>query len=125
MDSWLLVLFQLLEILVSWPAAVVIVAILFRRSLVDLIGEVKRLKIGDHEIERFDRAVERSEALVTEIEELQLLVAAAALSEMRAVDDSPYAPEAHKAHIKDSADKLEEHLSKVQKKIAARRRADD
>ena len=111
---------DVLGLLLSWPVAAILVAIFFRRPIVNLLADIKRGKVGSVEFEKFDRVVRRSEELVGEMESLQILVARAALAEMRAVDDSPYAPAEHKHEIRLRADELQAHLEKILVKAKAR-----
>lgn len=104
------------EHIFSWPVAAVTLGLLFRKPLVELFNDLKRVKIGSAEIERFDKAIKKSEDVVSELETLQILLAEAALSEMRAIDDSPYAPEQHKKLIKRKADDLAKHLETLRER---------
>jgi hypothetical protein len=106
---------SLLEILASWPVAIVIVALLFRKHLSAFFVTVRKGKVGPVEFERFDRILEKSEAAVEDIERLQLLIAKARLAELRAVDDSPYAPTEHKPALRIIADELQQQIELLEK----------
>lgn len=73
------------------------------------------MKIAGSEIERFDRTIKDSERLLGEMELVQIALAEAALAEMRAVEDSPYAPAEHKPAIRERADVLEQQIQRLLK----------
>lgn len=105
-------LFQLLELLVSWPVLIVVVIILFRKSIGDLVSGAKRIKFFDIEIERFGKSID-------DFNKLQIIVSKSVLLQMRAIDavlsstSSSELLEEHKQKMKACANELEDHLKEI------------